>query len=205
MRGDRVAATPAAEAFLRSGIPHREILRLEERDGGRPHRLDEYLAGGHEVDRLVEGGPEATELASLLEADQNRHQLVDLSLCHITLVDKGHVAIGLNCHCGIHQANRRVVDQGNLALQLRIDEDRPRILLAELVDVVAEGISVVVSWNAGQEVGRCLADLRAGRGVELAECRISLAGIAATLDERALGDQGRNLCIASHRRGRDGH
>ena len=204
MRGDGVAAAPAAIALRRRGVAHREVLRLQERDGRRPHGLDENLAGAHEVDRLLEGGPEATELALLLELDEIRHQLVDLGLRHVALVDEGHLTSGLSGHCQIDQADLRVVDDGDLALELRVNEDRPRVLLAELLLVVAEGVGVVVRRNQRDEVRLLLAGQRlVVRSEQLAERGVALSRVVA-LGKSAVGDQRRDLAKASHGRRGDG-
>ena len=84
--GDAEAAAPAAVAFLERLVGAGDALGADGGDGGGPHGLEDDLAGGHEVDALVEGFPEGAELAGALLLDEEGDGLVDLGLSHVALV-----------------------------------------------------------------------------------------------------------------------
>src|SRR5918994_2831218 len=177
--GERQAAAPGAIAFLQGLIDTGHALAAHRRDRRRPHRLDHDLARGHQVHRFVEGLPEGAELAVLLGLDQEIDGLVDLRLGHVALVAVFHDAGRFADHRGIHDADRRDVEDRGLALELRIEDVLPVLdLAADQVGPDAERIGVVDCGNHGEPLGLALGEL--GRAGALEE--------AHRVRRRALGD-----------------
>ena len=148
------AKAPAAIALRQALIDAVDAARFHGGHGGRPHRLDHHLTGGHQVDAFVEGGPEGAELAVLLQRDQGVDRLVDLFLGHVALVAIGHVAARLKRHGGVHDADGGDVDQRRLALEFRVEQLCPAGDLApRQVGADAQRVGVVDRRHDRGEVG----------------------------------------------------
>ncbi len=184
---DGVAAAPTAVALLRRRVADREVLALQQGHGRRPHGLGDDLTGLHEVDRVLEHAPEGAEVPALLLLDEVLEDLVDLGLRHVALVGEGHDAGGLDCHGGVHEADLGIVDQRDAALELVVDQDGPRVLLADLLLVVAERVGVVVG-RRHRQLARLARRERDAVVLEedLAEGRVAVALLATLLQRTEL-------------------
>ena len=77
------------------------------------------------------------------------HQNIDFPACHITFVSKLDQTYGLRAHRCIHHADLRHVQQCNATPELLVKERSPALQLSTgLFRVVAQGVSIVPSWNS---------------------------------------------------------
>ena len=169
LRGDALRAAPAAEALLGCRVEDVDPRRLDERHGGRPHRLEHDLLRDHEVDRVGERRPERTELALLLVLGHDLVEPVDLRPGRVAEVLELHQPERLRGERRVLGHDPRVAQEGHPPLPLRVQELGPGHLLGPLLDHVG-----VVAHRVGVEVGR--------RADDVARLRLAADRLAVLAD-----------------------
>ena len=98
-------------------------------------------------------------MTALLEVDEAVDRVIDLFRRHVALIAILNLAVGLECHGGVHETNLRESDERRAAREFRIDEFFPGIDRAtDNVRANAQRISVVQHRMVGDPLGRTRID-----------------------------------------------
>ena len=147
---DHRAERPGPVAFLEVEVDAGHAACAHRRHRRRPHGLQHHLAGGHQIDGIVEGAPEGAEVPVLLELDQPVEGVVDLVDRHVALVAVLDLPVGLERHGDIHDADAGEVLQRRPSVELGVDELGPGLdRAADFFRLRAEGIGVEGAGHDG--------------------------------------------------------